>query len=576
MVTLGLTADLGPVAEPEVIRRVVSEGAGLVAWRLGMRSAAFAICLVGCTSSGSLELDLSLPSDPDLRPTGMTSISVLATFPAPTDGSTPIGSLTNTSLLNNSQSFSAEDLPVGDNIQIDVLFRDVSSGLVGVGEAAQLVNISGDKTSTLSIPVRRPFVYASSGSTLYSFDPTLDPRATKFQGQLAGLTSPQLAISVGGDRLVIASASPNQLQIVDTATHMVTGAPLAIPGAIHDAAPIPGTNRVAVAHATGITIVDLDTMTITTATGPSVDRITVGGTTDGHVLAYGLVGRVAPPAGPTDPCTGSSSLVTVDVDAPTTLTPMALNQAVADIAASPDAAMLFAALPCTNQVSRLDGATFTNVSSLERAAVLTVADQRIWAAGSHASTPSCTNASGTEVACTATSTADCSATTGTMVNYVTAGAHLIVQSIPIEGGTAISIDVPEQRETMVSTDDPAGQHAQVLRSLAMTPLDLVTLPGGQYVGLVTSSTYFITSLVDGGTGTVILPCLKTTTGDWLLMDMASSTEAQRVRTQCNLMIGPHPPGTVFPGWTCENAPDGQNPTLGQYQPISVGALFGAR
>ena len=551
-----------------MIRVVVTEGMGLVAWRLGMRRAAFAICLVGCTSSGSLELELSLPSDPDLRPTGMTSISVVATSP-------DIGSLTNISALNG-QSFSAGDLPVGNNIQIDVLFHDVSNRLVGVGEASQLVNIAADKTSTLSIPVRRPFVYASSGTTLYSFDPTLDPRDTKFQGQLSGLTSPQLAVSVGGDRLVVASASPNQLQIIDTSTHMVTGSPLAIPGVIHDAAPVPGTHQVAIAHSTGITIVDLDTMAITTATGPSVDRITVGPTTDGHVLAYGLVGRVAPPTGPTDPCTGTSSLVTVDIAAPTTPTPMTLPQAVADIAAAPDSAMLFAALPCMGQIARLDGATFTNISALERAAVLTVADQRIWAAGSHASVPSCSNSSGTTVTCTAAATADCSATSGVMFDYVTTGDHLIVQSIPIAGGMPISIDVPEQRETMVSSDDPAGQHAQVLRALAMTPIDLVTLPGGQYVGLITTSTYFITSLIDGGTGTVILPCLKTTTGDWLLMDMASSTEAQRVRTQCNLMVGPHPNGTIFPNWTCEDAPDGQNPTLGQYVPISVGALFGAR
>src|SRR5450432_2774613 len=158
----------------------------------------YAGCLVfGCTSTGSLDLDLQLPTVPDLRPTGMTTVSVVATSPE-------IGSIANTSILNG-QSFSAGELPVGTGIQIDVLFHDVSNRLVGVGEAPVLVDIKGDQTTKLAIPVRRPFVYASSGSKLYSFDPTLDPRDAKFQGTLSGLTSPQLAVSVGGDRLVVAS-----------------------------------------------------------------------------------------------------------------------------------------------------------------------------------------------------------------------------------------------------------------------------------------------------------------------------------------------------------------------------------
>src|SRR5258706_7644957 len=100
-----------------------------------MRSAVQAVCLtagclsaLSCTSSGSLELDLTLPTVDNLRPTGMTSVSVVATSP-------DIGTISNTSILTG-QSFSAGDLPVGTGIQIDVLFHDVSNRLVGVGEAA--------------------------------------------------------------------------------------------------------------------------------------------------------------------------------------------------------------------------------------------------------------------------------------------------------------------------------------------------------------------------------------------------------------------------------------------------------
>ena len=236
---------------------------------------------------------------------------------------------------------------------------------------------------------------------------------------------------------------------------------------------------------------------------------------------------------------------------------------------------MYGALPCAGNVSRIDAAgTLTVVSTLPRAAVLTVAGERVWAAGTKASTPVCQNTIGT-TPCTAAAVADCSATSGTVFVYVTQGSSLIVQSIPLDGGAATEVDVPEPRETMISQQDDAHQHAQVLRSLAMTPLDLVTLPGGQYVSLVTTNTYYIAALVNPGNGQVILPCLKTTTADWMLMDMASSSVASRVRTLCNLTIGT-PAGTLFPDWLCEDPPQGELRTQGDYTPISVGALFGAR
>ncbi|MEO6776726.1 MAG: hypothetical protein ABI467_27540 [Kofleriaceae bacterium] len=525
-----------------------------------------------CTTSGSLDLQLSLPDNADLAPTGMTTVTVVASSP-------DIGTNSSTSILTG-RTFSSGPLPIANNVQVDVLFHDVSNRLVGVGEAPNVIDIVGDKDTKLTIPVRRPFIYASSGTKLYTFDPTLDPRSTKFQGELAGFTAPQVAISVGGDRLVVAST--NQLQIVDTATNMVTGSPIAIPGMIKDAAPIPGSHRIAVAHSAGISIVDIDTGTVTTGGSASVDKVTVGPTLDNRLVAYGLVGRVAPPAGPVDPCSGSSMLLTIDVDAPDpSAVPVATGQAISAIAASPDQPMLFATLPCTNKVSRVDNLKFTDVAALPRAAVLAVANERVWAAGSKPSTPVCQNSVGV-VACTAAAVASCTATSGIGISYVTTGANLIVLSIPLDGGTPTEVDVPEPRETMVSLEDDARQHAQVLRTLGMQPLDLVTLPGGQYVSLITTNTFFISALVESSgpsppnpPPTVILPCLSAQTADWLLLDMASSSVANRVRTQCNLTVG-QPSGTLFPNWQCDAPPDGQAPMLDMYQPISIGALFGAR
>src|SRR6201996_7910304 len=129
-----------------------------------MRSTLVLTCAVawmGCLQTGGLDLDLSLPSDPDLRPENMSTISVVASSPS-------IGTVTTTNLLgSDGTSATAGDLPVGSDVTIDVLFHDDESRLVGVGEADAPIDIVGDQTTTLSLPVRRPFVYAASGSGLF-------------------------------------------------------------------------------------------------------------------------------------------------------------------------------------------------------------------------------------------------------------------------------------------------------------------------------------------------------------------------------------------------------------------------
>lgn len=529
-----------------------------------------ASCLVACLvmgacdgGSGSLELTLSLPSQADLRPTGMTTVTLTATLP----GESPVG--TTTELTKG--PVSAGDLPVGEGIQIGIVLRDVSNRIVGVGEAGQAVDLVGDKATKLEIPVRRPFVYAASGTALYSFDPTLDPRDVKFQGKLAGVTGPQFTVSVGGDRLAVISAS--QVQVVVTATNTVMGS-IAVPATVSDAAAVPGTHKLAIAHSTGIAIVDLDAGTVQNAAVGPVDRITVGPGSDGAMVAYGLVGRVLPPEKPSmlATCTGTSKIVAVAVDAPMVATPAPATAGISDLAASPDAPMLFATVPCTGKVVKIGGVieggavTLSDFTDLERAAVLTVAGDRVWAAGTKMSTPACTTG------CTATTPVACPQPAGNHLAYVTEGAHIILKSIPLDGMGGVKLEVPGRRETMVDIGDMAKQHAQVLKALGVVPLDLVTLPGGQYVGLVTKSRYYIEELTSGAL--TILPCLDATTGDWLLIDMASSSVAQRVRTSCALTVGP---SDIFDMWECEAPPDGErNMMPTQYQPTSIGALFGSR
>jgi hypothetical protein len=525
--------------------------------------------VAACEGSGALELTLSLPTETSLRPPDPRSITVTAAPP----GEDPVS---NTTVLDNGV-FAAGELPIGEDVQIGVVLRDVSNRIVGVGEADQPVDVVGDAPTRLTIPVRRPFVFASAPDGLHSFDPTLDPRDAAFQGKLAGISAPLFSLSVGGDRLAVVGMSA--VTVVRTDTNAVTGS-VAIPAGARDAAAVPGTHKIAIGHATGISIVDLDAMSVDTAAVGPVDRVTSGPAQDGKLFVYGLVGRVVAPElpPPMGTCEGSSSLVVVDVDAPGVVAPKLLNDKVSDLAAAPDVDSLFAALPCSGQVMRVTGdltseigaPTLEQVASLPRAAVLTVAGGRVWAAGTEPAQATC---AGT---CTTASIVSCSAGGADDVLYAMEGASVVVQSIPVGGGAPVEFRPPGRRETMIDDDDDAEQHAQVLKSIGVVPLDLVTLPGGQYVSLVTQNRYFIAALQDQISGTVLLPCLDAVTNDWLLFDLASSSVAQRVRTHCDVEVGGSGGNPIlFPNWKCEAPPPAET-APSDYQATSVGALFGAR
>jgi hypothetical protein len=520
-----------------------------------------------CSGKGSFELVLALPSDPGLRPTGMTTVTVVLTHP----GEQPIAT---TSVLDGNE-FSTGDLEVGTGIRIEVQLRDVSNRLVGVGESAEPIDIVADESVTVTIPVRRPFVYASNGAALFSFDPTLEPTDTQFQGQIMGVAVPQVVVSVGGDRLaVVASES---LSVISTDTNEIVGMPIALPGTTQDAAAVPGSNKVAVAYDGGIAIVDLDTRNVVDAPVGAVDRVTVGPGADGRMLAHGLIGRLEPSTSPLDACTGTSSVVTIDVETPAPETmPRTLSEPASDIAAAPENVGLFATLPCSDRVARVDNGMLSDFADLERAAVVAVAGGRVYAAGTRASDTRCKDPSENTVACLATSPKRCPISglaPPNEVDFVRDGANMVVISVPLAGGMPITIELPARRETIFDALDPANQHAQVLQAFGAVPRDLVALPGGQFVGLVATSNYYIHELEDPGSGIIILPCLDATTADWMLLDLASASVAQRVRTSCALTVGQ---ADIFQDWACDDPPLGESSAFGDYVPRSVGALFGAR
>jgi hypothetical protein len=501
--------------------------------------------LLGCGGSGRLELVLDLPEGDDLRPAGMTTVTVIAQ-PFEDD---PVAT---TSVISNNR-FEAGELPAGEPVSLQVALRDGTGRLVGYGQALEPIELSADSLTRVRIAVRRPFLYATSsaGPTngLFTFDPTSTPID---QGRLAP-AAPIRAVPVGGDQLAVISGS--SVEMIATEDHMVEGSSIALPAAATDAAQVPGERRIVVGLATGMAVVDLDSGAVDMIPGGAVSRVTVGVLDDGSRIAYGLIDRVAPPEINEACAAGTSSLLRVDLAAPEAPSTAALGIGLADVAAGVDAPALYGAAPCLGQVVSFDGEQATNVFALPRAAQVAIQGTRAWAVGTQ---PAEIMLSGGEP------------------DYVIADAIQIVGSIDTRGGSAVTFALPHQRQQMNDTTDPAIEHAQVMKPMSALPLDMVVLAGGEFIAIATKYQFHSNQLIyNTPFGPLIaLPEMDVTTADVVVIAGATSVLTHRVRTTCTLdNIGP---ADIFPSWGCALPEAGQAPEPGAYQAAALGALFGAR
>jgi hypothetical protein len=498
--------------------------------------------LCGCGGGGRLDLVLDLPEDAMLRPDGMTTVTVVAQ-PFEDD---PIET---TSVLDGDR-FSAGDLPAGEAVTLAVELRDGTGRLVGYGRSATSVELSTDDVREVRISVRRPFLYAASTAGLFTFDPTRDQLDVDHQGRLAP-ASPLRTVPVGDDQLAIINAG--SVEVIATEDHQLTGTSANLITTPNDAASVPGTRDVVLGTATGFTIVDLDTGDVTPIAGPAVSRVTVGVLGDGRVIAYGLVGRITVPE-VDEGCTGTSAIASIDLAAPDTVTMQPLSVGLADIAAGIDAPALVGAASCASEVVTIDGATTTPIADLSRAALVAIQGTRVWAVG-------------TEPAKIRYA--------GATIDYVEDDAIAQVISVDIRGGGPLAFALPRRRETMIDTDDPAREHAQVMKPMSALPIDLVVLAGGEFVAIGTRYMFHSNALVQSGPfgNITVLPVMDATTSDLILIDGATTTAAQRVRSQCDLTTGN---ADIFPNWECGATDEAEMPRFAEFETLSLGALFGAR
>jgi hypothetical protein len=498
--------------------------------------------LCSCGGGGRLDLVLDLPDTESLRPAGMTTVTVVAQ-PFEAD---PVET---TSVLSGS-SFQAGDLPAGEPVAIAVELRDGTGRMVGYGRAPDPIELSVDEATTQRIFVRRPFLYAASPAGMFTFDPTRDSLDPAYQGRLTAAGQLR-ALPLGGDELAVVRAGA--VDVFSTEDHQATGTSISI-GTPNDAAPVPGARTIILGLDSGFAIVDLDGGSVVPVAGPAVARVTVGLTADGRTIVYGLVGRVAP-SEIDEPCpTTTSQIASFDLAAPEAVTTDDVALGLADIAAGIDAPALVGAAPCDGSVVSIDTdgeAGLVELAPLERAALVAMQGTRVWAVGTQAAKLQYD---------------------GATIDYVDDDAITLVISTDIRGGSApLEFALPRRRETMIDMDDPAREHAQVMKPMSALPIDMVVLAGGEFVAVTTRYKFHSSALVSGTL--IVLPVMDATTADVVLIDGATTTLAQRVRSECLLVTGN---ADFFPNWECGDADEAETPKLGQFEAVALGALYGDR
>ena len=490
--------------------------------------------LAGCgVSSGSLDLQLSLPPMGDLRPTGMTTVGITE---VQADGTSNV---TTTQLVGSggSMHFSAGDVAAGQPITLSAELRDTTNRLVGFGAVTSPVTPSATDDTTVTLQVRKPIVYVASDPSMAApvatIDPTRDPiNDPKYQGTLP----PDGIVVAPIDGTEVAVVTTSSLQRYATATHMAVGNPIPISfGTPLDAAGVPGQRRLVVGTTSGIAVVAIDSGQVTTINGSPADRVAAA--VDGGVAtAYLLTGRVLPAMGTMGTCSGSSSVYSIAIDTMGAPVQVGTGQ-LADIAA--DGKAVFGADPCMGQVRRLDAGGALKLS-VPGAAAIAVESGRLWVAGSSPSS--------------------------------TTGARIVLASIGLDGNSPRMVDLPPKSEIMTYDGDPLHELSMFLHADTEIPIDLAVFPMADRVAMIARMDGYSVER-DDSFGPVI-PAMKATVWDVVLSD-PNTGATTRIRALCDLQVI-NGGAAEFPNWSCADANEGEVPAGGEYTPGTVSAVYGGR
>jgi len=525
------------------VARRTTKGRGVAAaWLVALAAG-------GCTGEGSIELRFDVPEAQELRPSGAETLTLIARV----SGETPRAT---TAEIGDGASIDLGDLPLADEVWLSAQMRTAQEQLVGFGRAAGPIAIHAEEDSETTIPVRRPLVYlAGAGARLVSLDASIANTGT-YQGQVAVSGTPVVVADVAGTDVATITAA-GALSYVSTSTHGASELPSAALAATPiDAVATPDGAFLVVGHGGGapqISIVEVATGEVTTAAVPAAaDRVAVTRAGDGGWWAVALLGRATVDTG----CP-ASRLVSFPIDDLETAAVIDAGIGISDVAGDVRAGNVLVADRCGDRILRFDpvsGELDTSTPLMDIPGPTSVAadDGHAWAVGHDRET-----------------TTDTGAVPDGIID-----AWLVLGAVDTAGDAAEVDALPPVVESFVATDldYPDQSVTQELHANEVVAEDLVILPGGQHLGLLTRAVLHGDSVVDPFFG-IIIPQVDVTTREYWLLDAAARVFVQRVRPECTIAVG----DCDIP-YTCEwrCLPDIDPALAGTFSPSGITALFGAR
>jgi hypothetical protein len=495
-----------------------------------------------------VSLRFDVPDATELQPAGAETLTLIARVAGEAPRAT-------TAEIGDGASIDLGDLPVDEEIWLSAELRTAQEQLVGFGRAAGPIAVRAEADTEATIPVRRPFVYlAGAGTRLVSLDASVAGSAT-YQGQVAVSGTPAVVADVAGTDVAVVSTT-GALAYVATSTHAASELPGAsLAGTPLDAAATPDGAFLVVGHGgtPQVSVVEVATGDVRVAAVPAAaDRVAVTRGNDGGWWGVALIGRAQ-----TDTGCASSRLVTFPLDDPETAAVIDTGLGLSDVAGDVRGGMVLVADRCGDRVLRFDpiaGELDTTSPLMDIPAPTSVAadDGHAWAVGH-----------------------DLETTTNTSeVPDGIIDAWLVLGSADTATGEAEVDALPPVVEAFVATDldYPDQSVTQQLHANDVTAEDLVILPGGQHLGLLTRAVIHGDAVVDPFFG-VIIPELDVTTREYWLLDAATRVFVQRVRPECTIAVGPCDIDFTCT-WRC--LADIDPAQAGTFTPTGFAALFGAR
>ena len=540
-------------------------------------------CLAGgaCTGEGAVEIALVFPDQASLSPrtSGPTELTLFYGPP----GKRPSAMVS--TIEDPGSGLTMGRLGAGAPVHLAVALRSSTQRLVGYGRAAAPVEVLPGQVTTVSLPMRRPFVYITGGPDITVIDAARDASEdttadTGYLDAIADFGPAEVVVpTYDGTALVVVAGSADErmLYLVSTSNHRTVlqapipldSAPAGVDRPAVDAAVSASGRHVAIARGGedgGVTIVDLK---VARAGGPAV-----------RFVPLGPVGRVAIPEGGTgrvfalvgraqsldcaDP--PAARILSLDLDlaeAPPEIVPY--DGPAHDLAASAGGDTLVIADGCGGQLVRLDtdggGGASGVLAVLPGASTVALWNERVWAVG----------------------------TVRPDELDTTAGARLRVLSLDLRGDVQglqqdeagdispappSTIDLPPMTEQVVTPvfTEPGQTVLQQVGADALHAFDLAVTPGADAIAILIEGRYLAAAQGDLF-DTPVLPAMDVRTHEYLLVDTATATLVQRVRTRCELSVEPE--DAVVSEWECAATGGLDALAAAPYVPRAISVLYGS-